>query len=129
MATSSKRPPPLQRRDATGHLDAKYAADLRRRSLATTSRNEETAFLDRAKSADSLAEALGEEFLEAATTGEDATLAARDENMPEDEGGPFIVTKGRDEFAQGRDRSNPKGATREPFPKSRADEADQEENG
>jgi hypothetical protein len=129
MAMASKRQPSLQRRDATGHLDPKYAADLRRRSLETGQRADDVAFLEHAKSSDPLAQALGEEFLEAATTGEDATLEALNQDMPEEEGGPFVLTSGRDEFAQGRDPSNPKGATREPFPKVLADEQEDPEEG
>jgi hypothetical protein len=124
MTTARKRQRPLQRRDGTGHLDPKYAADLRSRSLENGPREEEVAFLGRARSSDSLAEALGEEFLEAATTGEDAGLEALNREMPEDAGGPFLVTRGRDEFARGRDPSNPKGATREPFPKVSADDGE-----
>ena len=123
---ASKRQRTIQRRDATGHLDPKYAADLRSRSLEAAAQGEDTAFLGRPKSSDSLAEALGEEFLEAATTGEDASLDALNESIPEEEGGPFVVTRGRDEFARGRDSSNPKGATREPFPKVLSDESEEE---
>jgi hypothetical protein len=122
MSTARKRPRPIHRRDATGHLDPKYAADLRLRSLESMRGGEDVAFLSRAKSSDSLAEALGEEFLEAATTGEDAGLEDLNQNLPEDEGGPFVLTRGRDEFARGNDPSNPSDATREPFPKVSAGE-------
>jgi len=108
-----------QRRDATGHLDPKYAADLRKRSLESSpERAEGVAFLDRPKSSDALVEALGEEFLASATSGEDATLEALNRGVPEEEGGPFVVTRAKDEFARGRDPSNPRGSTREPFPKA-----------
>lgn len=122
MTTARKRQRGLQRRDATGHLDPKYAADLRLHSLEHANHDEDVAFLQRAKSSDSLAEVLGEDFVEAATSGEDAGLEVLNQGMPEDEGGPFVLTRGRDEFARGRDPSNPKGATREPFPKVSADE-------
>jgi hypothetical protein len=117
----------LQRRDATGHLDPKYAADLRVRSLESANGDQGTAFLARSKSSDALASALGEEFVEAATGGEDARLDDFDERTPEDDGGPFIVTSARDEFGHGRDPSNPKGATREPFPKAVAEPGDEQE--
>ena len=126
---ASKRQRTLQRRDATGHLDPQYAADLRLRSLEGADRAADVAFLGRPKSSDALAEALGEEFLEAATTGEAAGLEALNEDTPEEEGGPFVVTLGRDEFARGRDPSNPKGATREPFPKVLSDTDESEESG
>lgn len=129
MSTSQKRPRPIHRRDATGHLDPKYAADLRLRSRESTRPTEDVAFLGRAKSEDPLAEALGEEFLEAATTGEDAGLEAHNQNLPEDEGGPFVLTRGRDEFARGNDPSNPRDATREPFPRVAADQDDSDEPG
>jgi hypothetical protein len=127
MSTASKRPRLLQRRDATGHLDPKYAADLRLRSRENARADEDVAFLGSAKSSDSLALALGEEFVAAATTGEDAGLEAFNEGTPEDEGGPFVVTRGRDEFARGSDPSNPRGATREPFPRVSADREDEQE--
>jgi hypothetical protein len=114
----------FQRRDATGHLDPKYAADLRQRSIRSAQPDGGVAFLGRAKSLDPLAEALGEEFVEAATTGEDAGTLNR--SVPEEEGGPFVLTTGRTEFARGRDRSNPKGATREPFPRASADDEPQD---
>ena len=115
MPGSRKEKKVIHRRDATGHLDPKYAADLRARSLASAPHDADVAFLGRAKSLDPLAEALGEEFVEAATTGEDAGNALND-SVPEEQGGPFIVTKARTEFAMGFDRSNPEDATREPFP-------------
>jgi hypothetical protein len=114
----------FHRRDATGHLDPKYAADLRARSLESTPRDGEVAFVARAKSSDSLVEALGEEFVAAATSGEDAGLEDLNRGVPEEQGGPFVVTTGKTEFARGTDRSNPKDATREPFPKTSADEPD-----
>jgi hypothetical protein len=106
----------LRRRDATGHLDPKYAADLRQRSLASAPAGEQVAFLGRARSSDSLAEALGEEFLQAATSGEGAGTAGLNGLVSEEDGGPFVVTRGKDEFARGPDASNPLEATREPFP-------------
>ena len=113
-----KRHAVLKRRDATGHLDPTYAADLRSRSLAGVPREPETAFLSGAKSREPLAEVLGEEFVSAATAGEDVALDALKDGCAADEGGPFVITHGCDEFARGRDPSNPKGATREPFPRT-----------
>lgn len=112
----------FHRRDATGHLDPKYAADLRARSLASAPRDGEIAFVARAKSSDALVEALGEEFVSGATSGEHAGLEDLNRGVPEEEGGPFIVTRARTEFAHGTDRSNPKDATREPFPKTSSGE-------
>jgi len=115
------------RRDATGHLNPKYAADLRKRSLASVGRVYE-AFVDGPHSRDPLAAALGEEFIASATTGDEVRLAELDERIPEDDGGPFIITRARDEFAHGPDGSNPRGSTREPFPMSSADERPEEED-
>ncbi len=107
--------PQVQRRDATGHLNPKYASDLRKRSIASTDRHYEP-FVGRPRSGDPLAAALGEEFISAATTGDEVRLAELNERIPEDDGGPFIITRGREEFGRKRDGSNPPGSTREPFP-------------
>ena len=127
MTTARKRPLPLKRRDATGHLNPKYAADLRSQTLEHA-HHDDVAFLGHAKSKDPLAEVLGEDYVAAATTGEDVGLETLNQGLPEDEGGPFVVTRGRDEFARGPDESNPKGSTREPFPTALSNEADEEES-
>ncbi len=67
---------------------------------------------------DDLAEELGEEFVESATSGEQAA-DMRDEEVPEESGGPFVETSGRSEFAYGTDASNPKDAECAPFPTTR----------
>jgi hypothetical protein len=128
MKAPSKTPKTLQRRDATGHLNPKYAADLRRRSLASARDGaSDVAFLGRARSSDSLAEAFGEDFVAAATAGEGGVSAdAFDLSVPEETGGPFVITKGRDEFAREPDPSNPPEATREPFPTALSAEDDRE---
>jgi hypothetical protein len=38
------------------------------------------------------------------------------QQVPEEDGGPFVVTRDEDELAGGTDESNPEDATREPFP-------------
>src|SRR5713226_8724453 len=65
------------------------------------------------------AEELGEEFVESATSGEQAAQDIRDEEVPEESGGPFVETSGRSEFAHGTDASNPKDAEPAPFPTTR----------
>lgn len=105
------------RRDATGHLDKKYAADLRRRSRENRETDDTDAFIRKNRAHDALAEQLGEEAVEAMTSGEDQSDQLQDAEVDEEAGGPFVVTAGGEEFADGTDRSNPKGATREPFPK------------
>jgi hypothetical protein len=114
---------PVVRRDATGHLDPKYAADLRRRSVASagSAGRDYVPFVVRQRAVDPLAKALGEEFVAAATTGDEVRLGVHDERIPEDEGGPFIITEARREFGKKRDGSNPAGSTREPFPLAQSD--------
>lgn len=106
----------VRRRDATGHLNPIYAKHLRMRSVASSGGRQYAPFLERPRSADALAKALGEEFVVAATTGEEVRLADLNERIPEDEGGPFVITDARREFGRKRDGSNPPGSTREPFP-------------
>lgn len=118
----------IQRRDATGHLDPRYAADLRARSRASASRDETTAFLERPRTVDALAEVMGEDFVAAATTGEEVRLGQLNAGQPEEMGGPFVITRARHEFARGRDGSNPRGATREPFPRALGEEPPDDES-
>ena len=53
-----------------------------------------------------------------ATTGEYEAESVREQDVPEEVGGPFVETTAREEFGHGTDPSNPKGATREPFPRT-----------
>lgn len=69
-----------------------------------------------ARTDEALAEARAEQFLEAATTGEDPAEATLDATVEEELGGPFIETTAEEEFASGTDESNPPDAKREPFP-------------
>ncbi|MDB4938477.1 MAG: histone protein [Labilithrix sp.] len=104
------------RRDATGHLDPSYARDLRARSRAT--RDDDTrAFLRGSRSKDDLAEELGEEAVATMTSGEDQSERLEAE-VDEERGGPFVPSRGRKEFARGTDKSNPRSASREPFPRT-----------
>ena len=57
--------------------------------------------------------------MQSATSGEQAAQDIRDEEVPEESGGPFVETSGRSEFAYGTDASNPKDAERAPFPTTR----------
>lgn len=107
---------PMRREDHAGHLDPQYAADLLRQSGHPDADPE--GFVVNPRSKDTLVEDLGEEFVQEVTsaeyTGEDR------ENAPvaEERGGPFVETSGATEFAEGTDASNPKSATREPFPRT-----------
>jgi hypothetical protein len=69
-----------------------------------------------ARTAESLAETLAEEFVASATTAEETTEDDRDEVRPEEVGGPFTETSGAEEFATEPDESNPIDAESEPFP-------------
>jgi hypothetical protein len=110
---------PLVRRDGTGHLDPKYAADLRKIGRETAPpHSDDTAFFDEPRSGDPLAEHLGESFVQQATSGEDCTEDVADEVVPEESGGPFVESGGNREFAYDEDESNPRDAHREPFPRT-----------
>jgi hypothetical protein len=65
---------------------------------------------------DDLAEELAEEFLTSATSAEQALPDALESEVPEEAGGPFVPSSGKQEFAKGTDASNPRGAEKEPFP-------------
>lgn len=110
---------PIRRRDGTGHLDAGYAAMLRKKSLEGRVRDRDGAFIGRSgRSRDNLAEAMGETWIETATSGEDENEDVFNQTVPEDEGGPFVTTTAGQEFADGTDASNPKGSKREAFPRT-----------
>jgi hypothetical protein len=110
---------PIRRRDGTGHLDAGYAAMLREKSLEGRVQDRDGAFIGRSgRSRDNLAEAMGETWIETATSGEDENEDVFNQSVPEDEGGPFVTTTAGQEFAEGTDASNPKGSKREAFPRT-----------
>jgi len=78
---------------------------------------QEPAFLsDGAFAEDDLAEELGEEFVMTATSGEQAAEDLRNQDVPEEVGGPFVETSGSTEFAYGSDPSNPQDAEPSAFP-------------
>ena len=112
----------VSRRDATGHLDSTYAADLHAMSLASAEDHTvDRAFLRRSKTLRApLATELGREAVTTMTSAEDQSDQLQDVKLGlgEEIGGPFVPTTGRREFARGSDRSNPRGATREPFPRT-----------
>jgi hypothetical protein len=97
-------------------MDPTYAKQLHARSGHT---NKSDATRPAFKVADDeVAEQLGEEVVGKATSGEDEGEDAANEEYTEEVGGPFVVTTGRDEYADGVDESNPADAEREPFPKT-----------
>ena len=110
-----KAAPSKPRRDATGHLDPTYASDLLEKSGVVSV--DPDAFLDHSRSDDSLAEQLGEDAISAATSGGADPGELLDGVVPEENGGPFVMTSASSELEGGTDESNPPDATREPFPK------------
>lgn len=70
-----------------------------------------------ARAPEDVAETLAEEFVQAATTGEDADEDELDASFPEEIGGPFIETGPAEELAEGADEANPTDAEREPLPR------------
>lgn len=84
-----------------------------------------------ARIADSLAEELAEEFLTSALTGQEQAPDSHDQVYEEEEGGPFIVSSSRREFAKGEDADD--DYEREAFPVTHesvemgADEFEEEE--
>jgi hypothetical protein len=71
-----------------------------------------------ARSNDDLAEVLAEDFLESATRGNDVYEDDLERELPDEVGGPFIVTESDEELADDIDESNPLDA--EPAPRPRA---------
>ena len=91
--------------DGRAFLPDPYARDARARA---------------ARAADPLAESLAEEYVAAATTGEEQTVEAHDAMTTDELGGPFVETHAREEFATTIDDMNPPDAAREPFPTANA---------
>jgi hypothetical protein len=114
LAPAAPKRTPIKRRDAAGHLAPKYAADLLAKSGDRAV--PEHSFVDEPRTGDDLAEEMGEEFVHAATSGENEAEDTLDQIVPEERGGPFVESSGGTEFASGTDASNPKGAKPEPFP-------------
>jgi hypothetical protein len=89
-ATSS-RPEALRRSDRAGHLDPAYADELRALG-GSRAAPDAVPFFDQSYTADAFAEQLGEQTVEAATSGEDHALDDFDDNVPEDTLSPFDTT-------------------------------------
>lgn len=108
--------PPIKRRDRPGHIDPKYGRELRQHSEPPEADPE--SFFGGPRASDDLSEEMGEEVVATATTGEYEAEEVREQDVPEEVGGPFVETTAREEFGHGTDASNPKGASREPFPRT-----------
>jgi hypothetical protein len=121
MATKNpakKKSAVIRREDHAGHLDPGYAADLLAKGEETRTHDDDRGFLPEGRARDSLAAELGEEAVVAMTSGEDDLADDLDAPVSEEQGGPFVPSSSHEELAHGTDPSNPKGATREPFPKT-----------
>jgi hypothetical protein len=108
----------VDHRDGAGHLDPAYAARLRGRTSRRARGDADREILGEAWDPDSIAERAAEEFVMTVTSGEGAGFAMLGAVASEENGGPFVETRATTEFAYGVDRSNPIGASREPFPRS-----------
>jgi len=73
-----------------------------------------------ARTRDDLAEILAEDFVEAATRGNEVLEDDLDRTLPDEIGGPFVLTDEDEELADGEDESNPADANVEPLPRANA---------
>ena len=71
-----------------------------------------------ARVSDDFAELVAEDFVTAATSGEEQGETERNRVVPEELGGPFISTSAEEELADDVDGTNPEGSDVEPFPKA-----------
>jgi hypothetical protein len=69
-----------------------------------------------ARTTDSFAETLAEEYVSSATNAEETVEDDFNQVQPEELGGPFVETTAEEEFDNAPDESNPDDAEREPFP-------------
>ncbi len=109
----------IPRFDRPGHLNPEYEALLLREGGYSGGRDDTPAFLSsRSRTGEPLAEALGEEFVDSATHGHNEEDEVFEQLVPEEEGGPFVETPSKTQFANDAEAPNVPGATREPFPKT-----------
>ncbi|MEO7094008.1 MAG: hypothetical protein ABI175_12210 [Polyangiales bacterium] len=114
----STKAPEIKREDRPGHLDPAHAARLRAKGEEGHTHDDDRAFVTGKRSNDALAEELAEDAVVAMTSGEDALTDDLAAEVSEERGGPFVPSTDGKEMARGTDASNPKGAKREPFPKT-----------
>lgn len=105
-----------QQGDAAGHGGAEN--ERKRRPNWRSPHDYDLGFLSGYRTAEPLAEELGEAFLESATSGEESEPERHERVLIEEEGGPFVRTRASQEFAYDFDESNIAEATREPLPKT-----------
>ena len=116
--TTKKKSDEIKREDRAGHLDPKHAASLVEKGRQSHPHDDDRAFVGGKRTKDGLAEELAEEAVVAMTSGEDGLTDDLNAANDEERGGPFVTTTAGTEMAKGTDASNPKGAKREPFPKT-----------
>jgi hypothetical protein len=109
-ATSSAR-----KSAAAKAVEVTSSAEARREKHPGRPEQPAAFFLDARHATDSLAEELGESVVLSATAGED-TEEHYERELEEEDGGPFLETSGRTEFAYGVDESNPEDAEPAPWP-------------
>lgn len=115
---TTKKKSDAKREDRPGHLDPAHAASLVEKGRASHPKDDDRAFITGKHTKDGLAEELAEEAVVAMTSGEDGLTDDIDAQNEEERGGPFVITPASREMAKGTDASNPKGAKREPFPRT-----------
>ena len=130
MATRKSKPPRAKKRRVSGRPPRSASSVGKQRTKLTAAalgpsdarqrppgRPEQRPafFADARHATDALAEELGESFVLNATCGEDPEEFYERERE-EEEGGPFLETSGRTEFAYGVDESNPEDAEPAPWP-------------
>jgi hypothetical protein len=113
---ATKKPSSLQTTARKRALVRPKSADVGAREKPPGRPEQRRAFFSDARhTTDALAEELGESFVLSATSGEDSEEYFERER-PEEEGGPFLETTARTEFAYGTDESNPEDAEPAPWP-------------
>ena len=113
----ASKPPAQAKRMPTRRVKHKLA--LRRQSNPPSREREDAETLIPGAAGDDLAEELGEESIEAATSGQQQAQENLNAEVPEETGGPFVETSAATEFARGPDASNPVDAERAAFPTTR----------
>jgi hypothetical protein len=113
----ARKPPAQARRMPARRVTHKLA--LRRQGNAPSREREDAETLIPGAAGDDLAEELGEESIEAATSGQPPAQENLNAEVPEETGGPFVETSAATEFASGPDASNPMDAEPAAFPTTR----------
>ena len=111
----------MARRSIGGGRHARPAGSAKENQIHVRRSDDADAFIrdpgsGPARSPDDLANALGRDFVKAATTGEDAAEEDFEQEVPEEVGGPFLESDASREYDPYEDASNPAGSTKEALP-------------